>query len=143
DRVVAFEWSNATNTYDSWFVDYNTGRDFAQLPGPSGIIGLFQTQLPYQDAWVVTRDSALVDLNRDGRPELVIRSSGNSMTNAGQTFCVPFTNDDMKVWFNSADGLNGAPAFSEGPCIINPTNQKIFRPFDDFQNSDNSTTRSE
>ncbi|HEY2028895.1 MAG TPA: SpvB/TcaC N-terminal domain-containing protein [Myxococcales bacterium] len=139
DRVVAFQWSDGSALHNSWFVDYNTGTGFVETQGPSNVRGLFQKDLPYQDAWVTTHDSALFDLNRDGRPDLIIRSGPNSVTSAGNTACTG-PGDSMKVWYGSPTGLNGNSGFVEGPCLDNPTGVPSWRPFDNYTDLDDLST---
>jgi RHS repeat-associated protein len=125
DRVLGAITTDVNGAHTNWLVDYNTGTDFTRVPGPFGL-GIYELNSPILQRYVGTPDTAMVDLNRDGRPDLIARSSVWGVTTIVQS--TPQGGlDTMRLWFNSAAGLRVTT--SQEMVVDNPTNLTTLHPY--------------
>src|SRR5207245_2461430 len=130
DRIIVQTWTDASGVdHSSWTVDYNVGTDF--VPDP---VGIYQLDPPgtSPDWWlahgyVSSRDTALLDLNRDGRPDFVARSDT----------CTGGANFPEAFIFNYNTGKGVKP----GPCVPDPSAAfQPLRPYGTLQMQESHTT---
>jgi len=126
DRIVAAPLQDRmSNAQVNWYVDYNTGTGFTTIQSGTLPTGMYQMNAPLDQNWVATKDTAFVDLNRDGRPDFVSRWG-----NCGQP---PSNIDNLMFLYNAASGLG------TGKCLGNPAGTALIRPYDNFLDSDFTT----
>ncbi len=125
DRISRVKWVTADGVLAyRWDVDYNLGWDFA----PGFVV---EPRAPGYGP-ISDQDSMFIDVNRDGRPDYVTRSTRcpkrpTSQRNASESF---------EIFFNTGTGFTSDPNVTlwvQGACLMEPVEYDVsfreFRPY--------------